>query len=179
LFEGIDIEKLTAEAYADDLTLIFKMSEEAVNVILGVMDDFKQLSGLSMNTGKTQLMICGTDEWEIGASINGITVVNYINVLGIRIDRKLEELDANWDAAILKMRRFCGFWNSFGLSISGRVMAVKTYIMSQAIYFMGVIPLPDQKGVEMNDIITEYVRGGGGYLKRVGEHYAKNLAAMV
>jgi hypothetical protein len=32
--------------------------------------------------------------------------------------------------------------------------------MSQAIYFMGVIPLPDQKGIEMNDIITEYVRGG-------------------
>ncbi len=45
---------------------------------------------------------------------------------------------------------------------------------------MGVIPLPDQKGIEMNDIITEYVRGGGeGYLKRVGELYVKNLAAMV
>jgi len=79
---------------------------------------------------------------------------------------------------LLKMRRFCGFWNSFGLSISGRVMAVKTYIMSQAIYFMGVIPLPDQKGIEMNDIITEYVRGGGRIIE-VGEHYARNLAAMV
>ncbi len=136
------------------------MSEATVNVILGVMENFKQLSGLSINTGKTQLMICGREEWGTGDSISGITVVNNINVLGIRIDRKLEELDANWDAAILKMRRFCGFWSSFGLSISGRVMAVKTYILSQAIYFMGVIPLPDQKGIEMNDIITEYVRGG-------------------
>jgi hypothetical protein len=49
-------------------------------------------------------MICGTEEWATWASIHGITVVNNINVLGIRIDRKLEELDVNWDAAILKMR---------------------------------------------------------------------------
>ncbi len=67
------------------------------------MEEFRQLSGLSMNTGKTQLMICGTEEWGAGVSIHGITVVDNINVLGIWIDRKLEELDANWDAAILKM----------------------------------------------------------------------------
>ncbi|MFN9979186.1 MAG: hypothetical protein ACK53Y_04695, partial [bacterium] len=88
-----------------------------------------------------------------------------INVLGIRIDRKLAELDINWDNAITKMRRFCRFWYTFGLSISGRVMAVKTYIMSQAIYFMGVLPLPEQKGIEINDIITDYVRGGGRLLE--------------
>jgi hypothetical protein len=31
----LEIEKLTAEAYADDLTLIFQMSEKAIEVILG------------------------------------------------------------------------------------------------------------------------------------------------
>ncbi len=163
--EGVDVEKLTAEAYADDLTLIFKMSEGAIRVILGVMDEFRALSGLSMNTNKTQLMICGTDEWGVGTAIHGITVVSDINVLGIRIDRKLAELDINWDNAITKMRRFCRFWYTFGLSISGRVMAVKTYIMSQAIYFMGVLPLPEQKGIEINDIITDYVRGGGEIIR--------------
>jgi len=105
--ERLDVEKLTAEAYVDDLTLIFKMSEGAIRVILGVMDEFKAFSSLSMNTNKTQLMICGTDEWGAGTAVHGITVVNDINVLGIRRDRKLAELDINWDTAITKMRRFC------------------------------------------------------------------------
>jgi hypothetical protein len=67
----IDIEKLTAEAYADDLTLIFQMSERAIE-ILGVLEDFKYVSGLGVNTNKTQLMICGIDAWEIGEKIHGI-----------------------------------------------------------------------------------------------------------
>jgi hypothetical protein len=105
----MEIEKLTAEAYADDLTLIFQMSERAIEVILGVLHDFKFVSGLSVNTNKTQLMVCGIDAWEIGEKIHGIEVVDSIRVLGIYIDRKLNDLNRNWDESILKMRRHCFF----------------------------------------------------------------------
>jgi hypothetical protein len=37
---GIHIEAITAEAYADDLTLIFRMSDESVEIILGVLKNF-------------------------------------------------------------------------------------------------------------------------------------------
>jgi hypothetical protein len=40
MVEGLDLEKLTAEAYADDLTVIFQMSERSVESILGVMENF-------------------------------------------------------------------------------------------------------------------------------------------
>jgi hypothetical protein len=106
----MEIEKLTAEAYADDLTLIFQMSERAIEVILGVLHDFKFVSSLSVNTNKTQLMVCGIDAWEIGEKIHGIEVVDSIRVLGIYIDRKLNDLNRNWDESILKMRRHCFFW---------------------------------------------------------------------
>ena len=39
-------------------------------------------------------------------------------------------------------------------------MVAKTYIMSQATYLMGIIPLPAEKSMEMNRIIIEYVNGG-------------------
>jgi hypothetical protein len=95
----------------------------------------------------------------VGEEILGIKIVDRVNILGITIDRRLAELDTNWDTAILKMRRHCGFWGNFGLGVSGRVMAVKTYIMSQVIYMMGVLPLSDEKANEINEIMVQFVKG--------------------
>jgi hypothetical protein len=59
----MDIEKLTAEAYADDLTLIFSMEDNAVRLICDVMEGYERCTGLGLNKGKTQLMVCGSENW--------------------------------------------------------------------------------------------------------------------
>jgi hypothetical protein len=118
-------------------------------------------------------MVSGSENWAIGTKIFEITVVDSVSILGIKIDRKLERLNENWDNAIVKMRRYCAFWWNFGLSISGRVMVVKTYVLTQAIYLMGILSLPMEKGDQMNDIMTEFVRGRD----RVIENRRKNLCA--
>ncbi len=160
MVEGLDLEKLTAEAYADDLTVIFfQMSERSVEIILGVMEEFYRMSGLALNKGKTQLMVAGCEEWQIGINIHGITVVDKVCVLGVEIDRKLSRLNENWEKVIEKMRRYCIFWGNFGLSISGRVMAVKTYVLTQAVYLMGILPLPGEYGDRMNELIIDFVKG--------------------
>ncbi len=171
--ENMDIESLTAEAYADDLTLIFSMDDGVVRIICDIMEEYERCTGLGLNKGKTQLMICGSDNWAIGTRVSEITVVESVSILGIKIDRKLERLNENWDNAIVKMRRYCGFWWNFGLSISGRVMVVKTYVLTQAIYLMGILPLPTEKGDQMNEIMTELVRGRD----RAIENRRKNLCA--
>jgi hypothetical protein len=51
------LEKLTSETYADDLTIIFRMSENSVEIILRLLREFELVSGLAINIGKTQLMI--------------------------------------------------------------------------------------------------------------------------
>jgi len=38
-------------------------------------------------------------------------------------------------------------------------MAVKTYILSQTIYLMGVLPLSQQKGGEINEIMVNFIKG--------------------
>jgi hypothetical protein len=53
------LEKPTSETYADDLTIIFKMSGNSVEIILRVLGEFESVSGLSINIGKTQLMVTG------------------------------------------------------------------------------------------------------------------------
>ena len=58
------------------------------------------------------------------------------------------------------MENYSRYWKTFKLSISGRVMVSKTYLLSQATYLMGIIPLPVDKAMEMSRIIIEYVNGG-------------------
>jgi hypothetical protein len=95
----------------------------------------------------------------VGIMIMGITVVDKVCVLGVEIDRKIGRLDGNWENVLEKMRRHCIFWGNFGLSISGRVMGVKTYVLTQTVYFMGILPLPEDYGDRMNELIIDFVRG--------------------
>jgi hypothetical protein len=121
----IDIEVITAEAYADDLTVIFRMSNESVERILLVLKEFFRVTGLELNEDKTQLMVVGTERWIVGEVIHGISVVDTVTLLGMVIDRKLERLDSNWDKVIVTMRNLCRYWSNFGLSITGRVAVGK------------------------------------------------------
>ena len=105
-------------------------------------------------------MVTGGEVAQIGSKIGEITIVDSISVLGIKIDRKLEKLDENWEKVVGKMENYSRYWKMFKLSISGRVMVARTYISSQATYLMGIIPLPANKAEEMNRIIIDYVNGG-------------------
>jgi hypothetical protein len=159
LIDRIDVEAVTAEAYADDLTIIFQMHARGLNLIIRILEGFEEVTGLALNKGKTQLMVVGGEGWGVGTEIEGISVVDSITLLGITIDRRLERLNANWLAKIGVMRRLCAYWNSFGLSISGRVSVAKTYILAQATYLMGVLPMSPNIGDIINDVLITFVAG--------------------
>ena len=72
----------------------------------------------------------------------------------------------NWTKAISKMIRQCNHWQIFRLSITGRVMVVKTYLLSQCIYLMNTIPLSAAMGERINEIMINYVRGGDRAIAR-------------
>jgi hypothetical protein len=117
------------------------------------------VSGLSVNTDKTQLMVVGSDNWAEGDRVCGIKVVENVNILGVKIDRRNGSGPVNWENVISKIERLTRYWTSFGLSITGRVMVVKTYLMSQAIYLMNVLPMNEEYGSQMNEIMLNYVKG--------------------
>ena len=120
--------------------LLFKWVRIGLNCLLKILRDFSRVSGLEINEKKTQLMVTGGEDAQVGSKIGDITVVESISVLGIKIDRKLEKLDENWEKVIGKMENYSRYWKMFKLSISGRVMVARTYIISQATYLMGIIP---------------------------------------
>ena len=151
---------MLAEAYADDLTILFKWDRIGLNCLLEILRIFSRVSGLEINEKKTQLMVTGGEGAQVGSTIGEITIVDNVSLLGIKIDRTLEKLNDNWDKVIGKRENYSRYWKNFKLSISGQVMVAKTYTLSQATYLMGIIPLPAEKAMEMNRIIIKYVNGG-------------------
>ena len=57
------------ECFADDLTVLFKMSRETVQLIKETLEHFYMVSGLSLNVKKTQLMVTGSEIYPIGEKI--------------------------------------------------------------------------------------------------------------
>jgi hypothetical protein len=111
-------------------------------------------------------MVVGNDDWVIGEKVHGIEIVEKVTILGITIDRKLDKLNDNWEQALIKMQRLSGYWKSFSLSVTGRVMVAKTYIMSQSIYLMGSLPMREEMGNRINEILLEFVRGRDRLIER-------------
>jgi hypothetical protein len=86
-----------SESYADDLTVLFKFCVESMGVIMNTMQDFYNISGLELNKSKTQLMITGSEEVQVGTVIKNIEVVDKVTLLGIQIDRRLAHIEENWE----------------------------------------------------------------------------------
>jgi hypothetical protein len=57
-----DLEVGLIEAYADDLTVIFKWTAENLRCIIDVIGEFGELTGLTINVKKTQLMLVGREQ---------------------------------------------------------------------------------------------------------------------
>jgi len=154
-----NIDSSCIEAYADDLTILFRWGILSLARILKIIKDFENVSGLKINVDKTQLMLTGSENGQVGTKIFGITVVDKIKVLGITIDRDLSKLHTNWEEIIRKMKNKINYWKLFKLSISGRVMVAKTYLVCQATYIMGSVPASEKVLDNMNNLIIDYING--------------------
>jgi len=152
-------ESCVCECYADDLTVLFKYSNEGLSTALEIMKNFELTTGHGMNKKKTNLMI--TNSVQNHGEVKGITLCDKVTVLGIVIDRKLEKIQQNWDKAIVKTKQLIQFWCNFNLSITGQIMVSKTYLLPQSIYYMNTLPMGEEVGNELNKHIIEYISGSG------------------
>ncbi len=147
------------EAFADDLSVLFKWSVNALGRILVILNKFGGISGLMINKAKTSLMISGK-EWDGRESVLGIKISKKCRLLGVKIDYKSADLDCNWLECLRKVWGLIHYWSKFRLSITGRIMVAKTFLVSQATFYMGILALDRRKAGEIEKAIGGYVCGG-------------------
>jgi hypothetical protein len=116
------------------------------------------ISGLSVNKEKTHIMVTGA-EWEGGTHIEGIEIKQECRLLGAIIDNKVKNLHQNWDKVIVKIRGLINYWNQYNLTLTGRIMVGKTFLLSQATFMMGIIPLDKRTAERIEQQIEKFVLG--------------------
>jgi hypothetical protein len=71
----------------------------------------------------------------------------------------MERLYENWEKVENKIINLARYWKLFNLSIGGRIMVAKTYLISQVTYLMGVLMVDNVVLNRLNTIILDFVKG--------------------
>ena len=105
-YKLVNALKHLLDQYADDLTLYLERSEvhaenkKNIKAVLETLENFRILSGLTVNRGKTMLTIFGCKENDPQLCEQlGIKWCTNFKLLGLWFDQTLEDMNTNYDLA--------------------------------------------------------------------------------
>ena len=132
--------------YADDTSLFLVGDATSFKECLHIFEKFRLLSGLKVNFDKTEVMptngSCNHRKKfeEIGLRWN----MGPINTLGVQIWPNLDKMvKVNYEAKLGNMKSAIKMWASRNLSLMGKIIIIKSQVLSQIIYLLQCLPLPE------------------------------------
>jgi len=142
--KGIAIGKEEAKLlqYAHDTTAVLADAKSA-KVLFQVLDLFKNISGLKINSTKTEGMWIGSSK-ENKAKPLGIKCPNDpIKALGVYFTYDLKLLKKkNFIERLDSIEKLINIWSSRGLSVYGKVTIIKSFLIPKFVYVCSVLPTP-------------------------------------
>jgi hypothetical protein len=81
-------------------------------------------------------MVTGV-EWGGPETIEGIKIQKECKLLGVVIDNKGKNINANWEKCKTKVRGLISYWNQYNLTLTGRVLVAKTFFDIASIFSPG------------------------------------------
>ena len=153
----LDVIKIGNETkillYAVDTTAVLSNLDSA-NALFQLLDRFKNLCGLEINSSKTEGMWIGSqknnDEKPLG--------INWpsepIKALGVFFiyDQPLL-YEKNFQNKLDNMKKLTNIWSSRGLSIYGKVTIIKSLLIPKLVYVSSLLPTPLNIIKQVNHII--------------------------
>ena len=153
----IDVEKIIKILlYADDIT-VFLEDEQDVRGVLESINIFSIFSGLKLNMNKSEVMPIGKKK-TIELS-NGLRTVNEIKILGIVFSNTKNAScnENNWKPKIDKIKQTIKQWEKRNLGYLGKICVIKTFLISQLIYVMKALCLPEIVLKEINTLLYRFL----------------------
>ena len=143
--------------FADDTTFLLKDLMD-FREVLSKIKMFSEISGLQINTKKSYAMSLGKNKM-FNEEHYGIKFVDSLKILGVHFSQNYaaSENPANWESKIEKVEKLFGLWAKRDLSIKGKIIIVKTFGLSQFIYLMQSIGLPDKVITKINRIFFSFI----------------------
>ena len=151
-------------AYADDINAAIK---NTINNPQGIFKEYERLSkmsGLILNAEKTELLQLGRDVIERTYKVeylgNEYTLQSMpkVKINGIFFQRdRAAMVQDNVDAVISKIDAQCRKWSRRNLSTLGKVLIMKTFGISNAIYLMQSMLLENDHIKKLNLIVYKFI----------------------
>ena len=167
--KGITIGKEETKLlqYADDTTAVLADTKSAT-VLFQLLDLFKNISGLKINSTKTEGLWIGSSK-ENKAKPLGIKWPNEpIKTLGVYFtyDPKLLK-EKNFIERLDSIKKLINVWSSRGLSVDGKVTIIKSFLIPKFVYVCSVLPTPNELAKQLNQLLFKFLWNGTDKVTRV------------
>ena len=167
--------------YADDLSLFVK-NETELESALKIIENFTLISGLELNRQKSIVLPIGGYQHNEDTSLDvkWLKPNECIKVLGIYFSgiKEASRIDLNWKPKIEKMMQIVNRWNKREISLYGRIILCKTFLLSQINYVMQSLSLPEQVLNEIDSIFFRFIWHKRGSKKRVFEKIKRKVLCL-
>ena len=146
--------------YADDTTLFLK-DEEELESALKTIEIFGKFSGLKLNRRKSLVLPFGGFSCRNKSVSNVIWLQSHdvIKVLGIYFsgEKEASNIDLNWLSKIDNMVRTINTWMKRNISIYGKIILCKTFILSKINYIIQSLSLPEEVLAVIDRIMFNFI----------------------
>ena len=162
--KGINVEtkEIKITQYADDTT-VFGRDEDSVEQLLRLLDEFKLISGLEINTSKTEAMWLGRwrDETHTPSTGNFKWPKEPICAFGMYFSYNTEHANKlNFEEKINNLEKNLNGWKRKKLTLLGRINIVTSLGLSKLIYNASVLSIPKHFAKESNRISFNFIWEG-------------------
>jgi hypothetical protein len=145
--------------FADDTTFYLKAKPNNIKEVFKTIDRFSKITGLRINKDKTEILLLGKAKLKnLGPNMEQYVKEN-IRMLGVYISKdKSKLIDLNYDPIIEKINNTIKRWQNIELSLQGKIVIVKTLIISKLIYALNVLPSPPKEKLkDIQDNLYHFV----------------------
>ena len=143
--------------YADDTTCILG-NTESIQVIMKILKDFEQVSGLRANLDKTLLIWLGP--WKTKTTRFGPFTHSNGNftLLGLNVGYdKAESLKHNFRGKLEKLIKRQNMWSSRNLTIIGKILVAKTLGISNIVYSLSNDSCPKDMIAKIQEEVSRFI----------------------
>ena len=151
--------------YADDVNAIVKADRHSIQEIFKEYEKFSEQSGLILNAEKTELMRfkkARREQQSYKISYRNkeydLKTVEGIKINGILFfqDPKLRE-ERNLDKVVASITKHLMNWSRRHLTLYGKILILKTYAISQAVFLMQSMFLNEKSLIKINQLLFKFL----------------------
>ena len=143
--------------YADDISLFLHDTHD-LQLALNLINEFSLFSNLELNINKTEAMWLGSKAGS-REEYGGIKWKSKLKILGVFFSNNIPASlnNENWSKRIDKIKELISIWSRRNLSISGKLCIIKTFLISQIVYIIQSLALPEVVLTEINTLLFRFL----------------------